>query len=82
MRPSVFMRGSCTDPEAPRARVTALRVLPEAEEELAQAAQWYESKRAGLGVEFVAVVDRALDEIRDAPAERAVTWRRMSLPSR
>jgi hypothetical protein len=31
--------------------VKALRVLPEAEEELAEAAAWYEAKRAGLGVE-------------------------------
>jgi hypothetical protein len=46
----------------------ALRVLPEAEEELAHAAEWYESKRGGLGIELVAVVDAALDEIRDAPA--------------
>ena len=51
-----------------------LRVLPEAEEELAQAAEWYESKRAGLGVELVAIVDRAFDEIRDAPLSFAL-WR-------
>ena len=52
-----------------------LRVLPEAEEELAQAAEWYESKRAGLVVELVAIVDRTVDEIRDAPLSFAL-WRR------
>jgi hypothetical protein len=49
------------------ARVTRLRVLPEAEEELAQAAERYEEKRTGLGVELIAIVDRAFDEIQDAP---------------
>jgi len=41
--------------------VTALRVLPEAEEELAEAARWYETKRVGLGVELVAIVDGAFE---------------------
>lgn len=35
-----------------------LRVLPDAEAELQSAAVWYEQKRRGLGIEFVAVVDR------------------------
>jgi hypothetical protein len=47
--------------------VKALYVLPEAEEELAEAAAWYEARRAGLGVELIAVVDRAFEEIADAP---------------
>jgi plasmid stabilization system protein ParE len=47
--------------------VKTLRVLPEAEEELAEAAAWYEAKRTGLGVELIAVVDRAFEEIADAP---------------
>jgi plasmid stabilization system protein ParE len=54
--------------------VRVLHVLPEAEQELAAAAEWYESKRVGLGVELVASVDRALDEIRDAPLSCAL-WR-------
>ena len=49
--------------------VKTLRVLPEAEEELAEAAEWYEAKRTGLGVELVALVDRAFDEIQDAPRD-------------
>jgi len=32
-----------------------LRVLPDAEAELVSAAMWYEDRRPGLGVEFVAV---------------------------
>ena len=44
-----------------------LRVAPEAEEELGEAAAWYEAKRPGLGIELVAVADRALEEIADAP---------------
>jgi plasmid stabilization system protein ParE len=47
--------------------VKVLRILPEAEEELAEAAVWYEARRAGLGVELVAIVDRAFEEIADAP---------------
>jgi plasmid stabilization system protein ParE len=44
-----------------------LRVAPEAEEELAEAAEWYEARRTGLGVDFVAVIDRALEDIVSAP---------------
>jgi hypothetical protein len=35
-----------------------LRVLPEAEEELVDAAAWYETRRAGLGVELYVVFFR------------------------
>jgi plasmid stabilization system protein ParE len=54
--------------------VRTLRVLPEAEEELAEAAQWYETKRVGLGIELVAMVDQAFDEILDSPLSFAL-WR-------
>lgn len=47
--------------------MTRLRVAPEAEEELAAAAEWYETHRAGLGVELVASVDGAFEEILAAP---------------
>lgn len=40
-----------------------LRVESDAEEELTAAAEWYESRRAGLGVELVAVIDGALEAI-------------------
>lgn len=42
-----------------------LRVANDAESELGAAAAWYESKRAGLGVEFVAEIDSAFDQLLD-----------------
>lgn len=44
-----------------------LRVLPEAEAELAAAAEWYEERRPGLGAELIASIDSALEQIREAP---------------
>jgi len=44
-----------------------LRVLPDAEAELQSAAMWYEEKRRGLGIEFVAVVDRAFQSVLENP---------------
>jgi hypothetical protein len=35
-------------------------ITPEAEEDIRSAAVWYESKREGLGREFVGRVDRVL----------------------
>jgi hypothetical protein len=61
-------------PEAAWPRVKTLRALPEAEEELAEAAEWYEAKRTGLGVELIAIVDYAFEEILDAPPLYAL-WR-------
>ncbi len=49
-------------------------VSPEAEEELAEAAEWYEKRRAGLGLELVAVVDSALEAIAGAPLSHPL-WR-------
>ncbi len=51
-----------------------LRVLPDAEAELVSAAMWYEDKRPGLGVEFVAVVDQALQSVVEHP-EACPVWR-------
>jgi len=51
-----------------------LRVLPEAEAELQSAATWYEEKRPGLGIEFIAVVDRAFESILENP-EACPVWR-------
>jgi plasmid stabilization system protein ParE len=45
--------------------VMRLRIEPDAEEELAEAAEWYEARRAGLGVELVAVVERLATLISD-----------------
>ena len=54
--------------------MTRLRVAPEAEEELAAAAEWYEARRPGLGVELVASIDGAFEEILAAPLSCAVWW--------
>ena len=51
-----------------------LRVLPEAAAELQSAAMWYEEKRPGLGVEFVAIVDQALQSVLEHP-EACPLWR-------
>lgn len=40
-----------------------LVVLPEAEEELAEAMRWYERRQSGLGLEFVGAVERTLVHI-------------------
>ena len=41
-----------------------LHIDPAAEEEARHAAQWYEERRRGLGLEFVAAVDAGLQRIR------------------
>lgn len=46
----------------------ALRILPEAEAEILRAANWYESRRTGLGVDFIAAIDHALTRIAKHPA--------------
>ncbi len=51
-----------------------LRVLPEAEAELQSAATWYEEKRPGVGIEFIAVLDRAFESILENP-EACPVWR-------
>ncbi|MGB8221351.1 MAG: type II toxin-antitoxin system RelE/ParE family toxin [Polyangiales bacterium] len=51
-----------------------LRVLPDVEAELQSAATWYEEKRRGLGIEFVAVVDRAFESVLENP-EACPVWR-------
>lgn len=48
--------------------------LPEAEDELSAAVEWYESKRTGLGIELMAEVDEALTEIGERP-EAWPLWR-------
>jgi hypothetical protein len=50
-----------------------LRVLLDAEAELQSAAVWYEEKRRGLGIEFVAVVDRAFQSVLENP-EACPVW--------
>lgn len=44
-----------------------LRVLPAAEAEVAAAAEWYETRREGLGVDYVAEVDAVFERIVAMP---------------
>src|SRR6266849_7677079 len=48
-----------------------LGIDPAAEEETQQAAQWYEERRRGLGLEFLAAVDAAFQRIRENPLQFA-----------
>jgi plasmid stabilization system protein ParE len=45
-----------------------------AEEELAEAYQWYEKKQRGLGNRFLQAVERAFDDIRARPLSPAVVF--------
>ena len=40
-----------------------LIVAPEAEQDIAEAYEWYEGRRAGLGEEFMSSVDACLEGI-------------------
>jgi plasmid stabilization system protein ParE len=52
-----------------------LVVEPEAEVDLDEAYRWYESQRSGLGGEFIACVDAALERIREMPELHAVVYK-------
>jgi toxin ParE1/3/4 len=51
--------------------MTAVRLLPEARDEIQAAAAWYEEKRSGLGDEFLDAVEVALSSIGAAPLQFA-----------
>lgn len=44
-----------------------IEFLPEADEEFREAARYYESEAAGVGVAFVVAVHQAVGEMTDAP---------------
>jgi len=46
---------------------TSLTVLPEAAEDIVSAARWYDSQRAGLGLELLGALDAAFARIREHP---------------
>jgi toxin ParE1/3/4 len=48
--------------------VSAVRLSPEAVDELAEAAAWYRDRRPGLEVEFLAEFERVLPLIQNSPA--------------
>jgi toxin ParE1/3/4 len=49
-----------------------LRLLPEAKSEFDDAADWYEGRKAGLGVEFIAEIRKTLTMIASLPRIHAV----------
>jgi plasmid stabilization system protein ParE len=44
-----------------------LELAPQAEQDLAAAYDWYESRRIGLGEDFLSAVEAALESIRRQP---------------
>lgn len=59
-----------------------LIIRPEAEQELAEARDWYEAQRNGLGDDFLAAIDPVFDQIRANPelyAPQYKSVRRVSL---
>ncbi len=44
-----------------------VRISEEADAEMAEAARWYETHRAGLGVAFLGAVDTVVAKIAEAP---------------
>lgn len=54
--------------------MSRVRLSAEAEEELVAAAAWYEEKPAGLGIELVARLDAALEQVAATP-ESCPLWR-------
>jgi hypothetical protein len=60
-----------------------IEFLDEAEQELFEAALWYESKEIGLGIRFRTEVAHILDHIAENPLlwrERAGGYRRVNCP--
>jgi hypothetical protein len=55
-----------------------IEFLEEAVEELFEAATWYESKEAGLGVRFRDEIARVIHRITEDPFPMAGTHRRLS----
>jgi toxin ParE1/3/4 len=53
----------------------AVWVLDAAEDDIAAAFEWYESKRVGLGAEFVHAVDAVLVSLLDFPESREAVHR-------
>jgi plasmid stabilization system protein ParE len=49
-----------------------VRLRPEAEQDVAEAALWYEANEPGLGAQFVDQVQVTLDAIADQPAAYTV----------
>jgi plasmid stabilization system protein ParE len=50
-------------------------IRPEAEAEIAEAKDWYDEKRRGLGDDFLECVDATLERIRRNPESYAVIYK-------
>lgn len=60
----------------------ALRKLKLVESDVAEAAEWCEARRPGLGIEFISIVEKAGAQIQGNPFRSAVAFadnRRMGL---
>ncbi len=53
----------------------ALTIRPEAERDMAEARDWYEKCRGGLGEEFLIAVEDVFERIRESPESYAVVYR-------
>jgi plasmid stabilization system protein ParE len=53
-----------------------LALTPEAEEDISQAYEWYEARRAGLGEEFLSCVDARFQAIRRQPEMHQIVHER------
>jgi plasmid stabilization system protein ParE len=49
-------------------------IAPEAEQDIAEAYAWYESRRVGLGEEFLSCIDACIEAIRRTPEIHAVVY--------
>jgi len=47
--------------------MTSVVFLPEAEQEMIEAARYYESQASGLGLDYLAEVERAVKSIAESP---------------
>ena len=54
-----------------------LTLRPEAENDIAAAAQWYEEQRSGLSLEFRSALDQAFSAIENNPALYAPIYREL-----
>ncbi len=52
-----------------------LIIAPEVEQDLAEASAWYESRRTGLGEEFLSCVDACIAAILRMPEMQAIVYK-------
>lgn len=52
-----------------------LIIRREAEAEIAEAADWYNRERPGLGIDFVLAVNAALEAVQRNPFQYQIVWR-------